>query len=432
MRKNLPLLIIVSLLLFFSLNIFSADNISPQGQTSFSPEGKWSLTAKSPFASNMKIHLYLTFKKIDNSFFADIERKGGFLKESAVPVKITGKKITFSRLVNEWKYTFTGEFVDAATIKGAFRFKDSGTDKGSFDFTLTKIQKTAPIVNITGTWMVSGRSNYKLTLKLIGNRLKGSFLLPNNQKYSVSGTFYGNEIALTRYGYDWYEIYLAVSKDGGKTFRGTAIYSDKRVVVFTLSKPEASFNNFPAPNPPQGPIAYPLAPSEPQVPSSPLEFRAPIVNSWKPVIKSKWGGWIIIEKGRTVIWWLDSLGILHPVKVKALLEKYSESSLSINFAPRATNYADRFKIGLPVTFKKSPGDVEGKPYTDTSFTFDPARGKVVREIGSNKLWYVFAGTAHWISSEALYAKLWGNDVEAALVPFGYLNSFGIGPNITSR
>jgi hypothetical protein len=431
MRKNTIFLILTLSLLVASSKTFSAEN-ALESSSSVSLEGKWSLAAKSPFASNMKIHLYLTFKKIDNSYFADIERKGGFLKESAVPVKIVGKKISFNRLVNEWKYFFTGEIISAGTIKGKFKFKDGDNDKGTFDFALSKIESTSPVKDISGTWIVSGRANYKLVLKLKGNRLNGSFTLPDNRKYSVSGTCYGNEIALTRYGYDWYEIYLAVSNDGGKTFRGKAIYSDKRVVVFTLSKPEARLDNFPSPNPPSSPIALPSVPQEPITPSAPHEFSAPIINGWKPVIKSKWGGWIIIEKGRTFIWWLDSLGVLHPIKFKNLIGKYSEDASVINFAPRTTNYADRFKIGLPITLKASPYNVEGKLYKDNTFTFDPARGKVVREIGSNKLWYIFAGSAHWISAEGLYTKLWGSDAEATLVPFGYLNKFEIGPNIAPR
>ncbi len=418
----------ISIGLILCILILTISRSNLVGAKIISIRGKWSVVCKNPFSKITDLYFYMTFKIVNKKYVVDIERKGGFLKEKNIAVKKSGNKIYFTRDVNDWKYNFKGLVKNENLISGSFIFQEMGKLKGTYKFTAKRMTRIKPVKNISGEWLVSGKKNYKLFLKANKNSLSGKFVLENKKTYSVKGTIYGNEIALVRYGYDWYEFYIANSSDNAQSFKGIAIYNDKRVVVFSLEKAMKKMPIVPEKKPEPKPKPKP----EPEVKKEPQKPVIVEVNGWKPTIKSVWGGYIVYEKGRNKIWWIDETGIAHPIKMKRTLYKYSETPLHINIAPKNTNYAWNYEIGVIVDDDNSPEKVKSQVWIIPNYIFKPTEGNVIKEIGSDRIWFIYKGRAHNIANQKALLKYWKTKKIIKSVPRGYINKYQIGPNIIAK
>ncbi len=364
--------------------------------------GKWSLVCQSPHLKKASIYFYMTIKQKKKKYVVDIERKGGFLLQENIQVNISRNNITFIRKINEWQYNFKLKIVNSKLITGKYGFLVNNNYKGDFSVKAQKLEKPSPVINVNGEWYINNGKNYKLKLIAKGNTLSGVIIKNNKILFKLSGTIYGNEIALLRYGYDWYEIYFTKTNDNGKVFKGKSIYNDKRISNFNISK---------------------------TIKQKPKKFIPLTVNGWKPLKKSTWGGYIIFEQGRNKIWWLDETGFIHPIEMKRTLLQYKETYLNINIAPLNTNYAWKYKIGLMVDNRNSPIKVKSKLWKAEKGTLKPEQGEIVQEAGSKSVWFIKNNRAFKIINKKVLQKYLTSGNKIANVKKGYINRFQIGPAI---
>lgn len=377
------------------------------------PTGIWSITAKSPYSENAAIYFYFSFKKnVENKWIVDIERSGGFFQSKNIPVRINAHQWSFTHKENDREFHFTAG-ITKTKIKGEYVWKDNTGAKGKYSFTGNKMAAAAPVRDMSGNYeFLSGRDD-RLMLTMNGNSITGFLVLKNNTRYPVTGNVLGSQIVFYRFGYDWYELFVAETTDKGIHFKGKIILNDRQVKDFTMKNITIVIPPPPAPAPKPTPVV----------------FTPPVVSNWFPQKKCRWGGHLILERGRMIIWWLDTEGIAHPIFSKRILEKYGESMFNVNFAPRNIRYAAGFKVGIAVDDERSPDSVKGKIWKDAGFTFNPQQGSVIMEEGTDRLWYINGEMAHWIENEKTFLKHWQDKSKIRKVSYGYLNGFILGPNI---
>jgi len=428
--------------------------------------GLWSLVCKNYTGGNFDYSFYIEILKVEAGLRSKIVRKGGILNNDDVPTFVSGKNIKFTYFIEKTELYFEGTLVDEKNAKGNFNAYIDSQFKGSFTFEMKRVESLTPGSEIKGKWeIVTSEGKSKLELEIENSDVKGK-MTTGDKTFDVKGTYYNNELVFYKKIDNSFEIFVTSTTDNGKTFTGVVITKDEKSIELKIVKEEppaviaagtgqtgqqgqagqtgqqgqtgqtgqqgqAGQQGQTGQTGQQGQAGQQQTTTQ-QVIQPPIQETSIIplvIKGWAPTEKCSWGGWLILEHGRGTLWWLDNKGFAHPVSSKAVLAKYNEDPIKINYAPRRIGYIDNYKIGIVVNETNSPESVKGMIWVEQNVTFYLNRGKVINEDSTPGLWYIIDQKAYKIDGNDVFLKFWKTFNIIERVNYGYLNNYNIGSNI---